>query len=69
MYRFNFYLSDDQLSYLRELSDHTRLSVADHLRRMVDAYACLHGMSMSGAVVFGVQGHTSSGAVWIGKGY
>ena len=35
MYRFNFYLSDDQLSYLRELSDHTRLSVADHLRRMV----------------------------------
>jgi hypothetical protein len=38
MKRINFYLSDPQLAALRVLTQHTGLSMAELLRRAIDAY-------------------------------
>ena len=38
MYRINFYLTEPQLAKLRKLAADTRLSLAEHLRRAIDAY-------------------------------
>lgn len=38
MYRINFYLTEPQLAKLRKLATDTRLPLAEHLRRAIDAY-------------------------------
>lgn len=38
MKRINVYLTENQIQALRELSDKTGLSVAEHIRRALDAY-------------------------------
>jgi predicted transcriptional regulator len=69
MQRFDLYLEDRHLKTLRTLAHQTGLSVAEHVRRAVDAHEAVHGERLSGAVVLGVVARTTSGDVWIGKGY
>ncbi len=39
MHRVNFHLADSQIEKLRKLSEKTGLSVAELIRRAIDAYA------------------------------
>jgi len=69
MYHYNLYLTHEQMTTLRDLSERTRLSVAEHVRRLVDLAGPLHDRILSGALLLGVQGVTSSGTVWLQAGY
>ena len=69
MTSFLFSLPEDHKELLQSVSRETGLSMAEHLRRAVSSHAVLFGHSLSGAVVLGIKAVTSSGEVWIGRGF
>lgn len=44
MYHYNFNMTNQQWTDLRELSARTELGVTEHMRRAVDAYLAAHGL-------------------------
>jgi hypothetical protein len=64
-----FNLPNDHKETLMKLSEKTGLTLSEHLRRMVVSYQPIMEKALSGAMVVGVEVHTTSGSVWIGRGY
>ena len=60
---------DNQWKMLRSLASKTGLSASEHIRRLIDIASPAHSQVLSGAQVLGVQVCTTSGNVWIGRGY
>ena len=68
-YHANFHVTDSQGYILKDLASKSNSSVSDVLRRMVESFAMLHGPVMSGATVIAIEALTTSGRVWIAKGF
>lgn len=64
MKRFELLLKEEQWDRLQSVAVRTGDSVAEHLRRLLDACIPLHGAYLSGAAVTGIEAHTTSGSVW-----
>ena len=65
MRMFAFYATPQQLKHLADLAQSTGQSRSSYLRAMLDLIPVIHEKTLSGALVFGVDVHTSSGSVWV----
>ena len=57
------------MNLLKEVSDKVKLPSSEIIRRMLDAFLPLHNSILSGAMILGIKAVTTSGEVWIGKGF
>lgn len=62
-------LDDRQWDYLRTTAESFGISASSMLRRLLDSYAPIANAVSSGAVVVGLYAQTTSGKVWVGKGF
>jgi hypothetical protein len=67
-HHFNFWIEEEQMTRLRQVSQATGVSMAHQLRKYLESLTQVQGMVLSGATVLGIYAHTTSGQVWIGKG-
>lgn len=58
-------LSDDPHDELRSLSSREGMPVVAYIRKGVELVLLSHHGVLSGAMVLGIQVHTTSGSVWI----
>ena len=57
------------MNLLKEVSAKSKMPASEVIRRMLDAFLPLHNGVLSGAMVLGIKAVTTSGEVWIGKGF
>lgn len=60
-----FNCGTDRADGLRALARRTGVPMAEHLRRMIDACAPAVSGVLGGAVVTGIEVHTTSGSVFL----
>ncbi len=68
MYHLNCFLDERHEQILKGLSYQTDLGITGVIRRMLDSFAPLQGMMISGAMVVGIRAVTTSGNIWVSRG-
>ena len=69
MKTFSFSLDERYGDLLVQMSEHSGLSKSDHVRLALGVWSRAYELTQSGACVTGFEIHTTSGSVWVARGF